>query len=111
MAIKKKTKEKAIIKPISFGSGDKLLLEYFLSQTNSSAYVRNLIEKDMREKNLPVSELEMIASSKADNKDHVVEEIITTETVTEARKRIRKVGSNTQEVDEETRESLSFIGR
>lgn len=48
----KKDKGKAIIKTISFGEEDKMLLEYLEKQTNSSAYIRNLIEKDMKEKNL-----------------------------------------------------------
>lgn len=51
----RKSKSKAITKTISFGEEDQLLLEHFMKQTNSSAYVRGLIERDMREKNLPIS--------------------------------------------------------
>lgn len=100
---KKKNNEKPTIKPISFGSGDKLILEYFLSQTNSSAYVRGLIERDMREKNLPVSEFEINMSRNIESNTQKKEE-----TIKEEKTKEEKVKS---EIDEKTKETFSRIGR
>lgn len=49
----KKEKKKIIIKTISFNEEDQLLLDFLEKQRNTSAYIRELIEKDMREKSVP----------------------------------------------------------
>lgn len=49
----KKEKKKIIIKTISFNEEDRLLLDFLEKQRNTSAYIRELIEKDMREKSVP----------------------------------------------------------